>query len=224
MKAICLSSQGEKSDKNEDAFLVISKKGLFVVADGVGGGPSGDYASRTLVDEIYDVCSNVEKLTEQLIVSAIKSANHKILEVAQSTEKVGMATTLACAFVDGSTLTTLHVGDSRIYRVGSKCLDQLTEDHTKVVEKANGVKKVVVTNAVGVRSDVKVEIQHLDWSQSDSLILCSDGVTDVLSDGVIFTLLTNENLSISDKLKALLFACEESGGRDDKTIIYTLSS
>lgn len=223
MRAVSLSQKGSKSEKNEDACLVLAAKQLFVLADGVGGGPSGDYASRTLVEQLYEDCSEAKSLTEELILNSIKTANNLIVQTAQQSERIGMASTIACAFAHDGALTTIHVGDSRVYRLRDGALNRLTRDHVKTIEKQDGSLKQVVTNAIGVRADLKVEVQNFDWNPDDAFILCSDGITDVLNDSALLEMLSDQRLSIIDRLKRILTEAESQGGRDDKTIIYAFS-
>ena len=119
MRAVTLSKQGFKSEKNEDACLVLNNKCLYVVADGVGGGPRGDFASRTLVDEIYRLCalSDSDSSIEKVLIKAIQNANRLIYDAAQAPDLNGMATTLVCAVVRSGRLVVMHAGDSRAYRL-----------------------------------------------------------------------------------------------------------
>lgn len=223
MKAISLSKKGTKSETNEDASLVIANKNIFVVADGVGGGPSGDFASRALVDHIYNACSDIDPVTESTLLLAIQAANREIVSAAQDSERIGMASTVACAAVFNNQLITMHVGDSRIYRMHDGYMQQLTDDHIKQVQKPDGSIKQVVSNALGVRPKIKVDVKHYDWSDDDVLLLFSDGITDVLEDDEIYSVLENKNKMVSEKLNQLISICEEMGGRDDKTVIYAFN-
>ncbi len=222
MRALSLSSKGDKSEKNEDASLVLASRGLFVIADGVGGGPSGDFASRTLVDDIYETCSQAE-VTEQLLERAIQSANEKIFSAAQSPELNGMATTVACALVQDNKLITMHVGDSRIYRVRNSHIERLTEDHTKLIKKSDDQEKHVVTNAIGLRKHVKIEAGYHDMAEGDALLLVTDGISDAVNDELISKILLDESKSLSDRLNDLIGTSEELGGRDDKTVVFVKS-
>lgn len=218
IQTVALSKKGEKSDTNEDACLIIASKCLYVVADGVGGGPSGDFASRTLVDSLYEVCGTGE-LSEQYLVESIQAANKKVFEAAQTPSLNGMATTIALAYVSDNQIITMHVGDSRVYKITQGDILQLTNDHIKTVIKANDVKKQVVSNAIGVRDSVKIEVNHYEWREGDSLLLVSDGITDVLDDLGIIAILSNQDLPRVSRVSALIDECERLGGRDDKTVV-----
>lgn len=223
MRPLSLSVKGEKSENNEDALLIMANKGLFVVADGVGGGPSGDFASRTLVDAIYRMAAGNGPLNAEMLQHAIQSANKLVFDAAQDPNLNGMASTVACALVNGDELLTMHVGDSRVYVLNENTLTQLTQDHTKSVKKSDDTIKNVVTNAVGLRSEVRIEVQEHRFVPGDELILVTDGITDVISDQLMFEILTQTEKGVVDRLSQLMVASEEMGGRDDKTIIFCLN-
>lgn len=215
---VSISHKGTKSSVNEDACIALASKGIFVVADGVGGGPSGDFASRTLVEEIDSMCRDGENSEEDLLL-AIQVANEKIFSAAQDSRLNGMATTVVAVVLDQESLMVCHVGDSRAYRLRSGQLTPLTKDHSKIVEKGNDVRKQVVTNALGIRESVKVEISRSDFVSGDLLFLMTDGVSDVLDDAVICEILNGANRSVSDRVLQLVSESEARGGKDDKTVL-----
>lgn len=202
---------------NEDACLALAREGIFVVADGVGGGPSGDFASRTLVQEIESTCAGID-CPEQGLIEAIQSANLKIYQAGQDPRLNGMATTVAAIVVQKSSLLVCHVGDSRVYLIRNGDMSALTKDHSKRIEK-NDVQKVVVTNALGVRESVKIEINRFPYMAGDLLILMTDGISDVVSEQKMFELLSASGRSTSEKLKSLVDESELAGGKDDKTVV-----
>ncbi|MVF12523.1 serine/threonine-protein phosphatase [Ketobacter sp. MCCC 1A13808] len=221
MQAVTLSQKGLKSEKNEDACLVLNNKCLFVVADGVGGGPRGDFASRTLVDEIYRLCGLADRNNsiEKVLIQAIQNANKLIFDAAQAADLNGMATTLVCAVIKDKRIVVMHVGDSRAYRLRCGEIMALTKDHTKSVQRPDNQFKSVITNAVGIRSSIKIELNRFDWDAKDQLLLLSDGITDVLDDSVILSILNNAAASMADRIKRLVLESERQGGRDDKTVV-----
>ena len=169
---VTISQKGSKSAVNEDACLAIANKGIFVVADGVGGGPSGDFASRTLVQEIESLCEASDNPEEDLL-GAIQSANLKIYQAGQDPKLNGMATTVAAIVLRGESLLVCHVGDSRVYLLRNGDMSPLTRDHSKTIAK-NDVQKQVVTNALGIRESVKVEINRYPYSMGDQLLLMTE--------------------------------------------------
>lgn len=215
---ISVSRKGTKSTVNEDAFLSIPAKGIYVVADGVGGGPAGDFASRTVVQEIEGLCKESVSPEDDLL-SAIQAANHKIFEAAQSPRLNGMATTVAAAVISQGSVFVCHVGDSRVYNWANGKLVRLTRDHIRLIEKSDDSRKWVVSNALGVRRSVKVEFQRFEYQAGSSLLLMTDGVSDLLDDGAMETTLGQSESSMSDKLNKLIELSESLGGQDDKTIV-----
>lgn len=215
---VSLSQKGTKSAVNEDACLALASVGVFVVADGVGGGPSGDYASRTLVQEIEAVCSGTEN-PEADLLQAIQSANLKIYEAGQDPKLNGMATTVAAIVLQGESLSVYHVGDSRVYLLRNGDMSALTRDHSKLISKGNDVTKQVVTNALGLRESVKVEINRFSLLSGDQLLLMTDGISDAVSEMRMHELWSVAGRSSTEKLKSLIEESEQSGGKDDKTVL-----
>ncbi len=218
MQAISISQQGTKTDKNEDAFLVLAQQKLFVVADGVGGGPAGDFASRTLVDHIYEGCRS-SLVSEQRLVSLIQEAGQAIHKAAEERDLKGMATTFASVLFTPANMVVMHAGDSRIYRIRDNTITMLTNDHSKAVRKPDGSIKLMVTNVLGIRSSANIDINRFDWVSSDQVLLVSDGITDILEDDAILDILSNSNRLLSERVRDLIEESANRGGRDDKTAI-----
>lgn len=221
MQSVTLSQKGSKSERNEDACLALPSRRFFVLADGVGGGPNGDFASRTTVDALYDDLSGAD-VSEPAILASISRANELVFASAQSVERRGMATTLAACWINASTVYCFNVGDSRVYRLDGESLKQLTRDHTKQVQKAANVIKQVVTNALGVRATVNVEVTTSNVNVGDVLFLATDGITDLMDDEALLEILNAEQLSLAEKAQAVIAESERRGGRDDKSVILTV--
>lgn len=218
LKAVTLSRKGEKSDSNEDACLALPNIGVFAVADGVGGNPSGEQASRQIVETLYSEL-RYNSITLDLIDSAIEKAN--AIVHSKATDKAlgkGMASTLVLAWKTDSRLFCYSVGDSRIYRFRNGAIQLLTKDHVKAVRRGNGTKNLV-TRAIGLSTDVLPDITEWDWQEEDVLLLSSDGISDQLPDKLITKIVTHRGLSMSDKAKTLIDESERRGGRDDKTVV-----
>lgn len=218
MKAVAVSKQGSRSGENEDACLVLSSQGIFVVADGVGGGPAGNIASRCLVNTLSEYLG-AGLLDVDLLGQAIESANVSVRQTAIKSDNSGMASTLVMAWISGGILRCYHVGDSRIYQFREGVLSQLTRDHTRVVRRANGGMKSVVTQAIGVREEVLPDFSEHEWHAGDVLLLMSDGISDMLTDQEIEQLMNGRNTSMAEKAHALIEKSEQAGGSDDKTIV-----
>jgi len=217
VKSITISKKGTRSEFNEDAMLALPNKGVFLVSDGVGGGPSGHEASRSTVQSLYDALS-VSNISEKIIVDGISFANKAVLEKSKVGDNKGMACTLVLAWIEGDILTCFNIGDSRIYRVRQGEIQQLTTDHVKQVERNNRVKSLV-TNAIGIRETVTPEITQFDWLEGDIVVLMSDGISDVVSDTEMCELLSKVDISMLDRATALIDASIANGSEDDKTLV-----
>lgn len=221
MQAVSLSKKGEKSDLNEDACLVLVSRGLYVVADGVGGGPRGDFASRVLVDELYKRCIS-EPIALPLLLDAIQHANLIVFNEAQKPDLNGMASTVAVAWVSDGKLITIHAGDSRVYLLGERGVEQITRDHVKPLSRGDNSTRLVVTNAVGVRDTVRLETSEHDLQGVEGVLLVTDGITDPLDSLQIQTVVLDQSLSLAGRVSQLIEESENQGGRDDKTVILAL--
>lgn len=222
MQAVILSRKGSKSDKNEDACLSLPTRGVFVVADGVGGGPAGDFASRAVVDTLYELLAGGE-CTQASILESIERANDRVYAAARQEGFKGMASTVVVGWKCEDQIVCFNVGDSRGYLVRTGSIMRLTRDHTKQIQKAPNVVKQVVTNAVGIHPNINVEVTSYPLTAGDLLLLASDGISDQLDDDTIMAIVSAENLSLAEKARALVDASEERGGRDDKSVIIAFN-
>jgi protein phosphatase len=241
-----LSDVGRKRKGNEDAHHVNPEQKLFVVADGMGGHAAGEIASRVAVDAINEfVCltGGDEEITwpfgldENIsydgnrLKTAIRHANRKVLEATkEKTEYEGMATTVAAVLVDGDVANIGHVGDSRIYLLTSDEFTQLTSDHSWVneqiqsgvisAEQARGHPlRNVVTRALGGRTDLAVDMQTRKMNGGDLLLLCSDGLTTMVSDEDIERVLREAGGDVEKGVTDLVGAANERGGEDNITVV-----
>jgi len=218
MRTVGYTQKGKKSELNEDAFLVLVNQKLFVVADGVGGGPSGHAASRAFVDECAEL-SKKNLLTCEIIENCFQNANTKVHSLAMQSGQQGMASTLVAAYVDKEGLHVFHAGDSRAYRLRDGRVEKLTNDHSKIVQREGVGEKALVTRAIGIRSSIAIEYSKFDWQPNDILALMSDGISDALADEDIETVLRDSTLSMYDKARTLCRDSENRGGQDDKTVV-----
>jgi len=221
LKTVTITKQGSRSEFNEDALLALPAKGVFLVSDGVGGGPSGHEASRTTVKTLYDTLSGVD-ITEQVVLESILMANKAVYERAKEGEHKGMACTLVLAWCDGVKLNCFNIGDSRIYRFRDQKIEQLTSDQTKKVERNNRVKSLV-TNAIGVKPQVKAELTQSDWLDGDIIMLMSDGISDVVPDDEMCRLVAVKGKSMLEKANSLIDASIVNGSQDDKTLVFAFN-
>jgi len=241
-----LSDVGKKRKGNEDSLFLNPEQKLFVVADGMGGHAAGEIASKTAVDAINEfVCltGGDEEITwpfgldENIsydgnrLKTAIRHANRKVLEATkEKTEYEGMATTVAAVLVDGEVANIGHVGDSRIYLLSDDEFTQLTSDHSWVNEQIqsgvisqdqarNHPLRNVVTRALGGRADLAVDMQTRKMREGDLLLLCSDGLTSMVSDEEITLILREAQGDVEKAAEALVGAANEHGGEDNITVV-----
>jgi protein phosphatase len=241
-----LSDVGRKRKENEDAHSVSPERKLFVVADGMGGHAAGEVASRIAVEAIEEfvglTAGNDEitwpfGLDETIsydgnrLKTAIRHANSRVLEATrESAELEGMATTVAAVLVEGDIANLAHVGDSRIYRWSDGEMTLLTSDHSWVNEQIQtGVispeqarshpLRNVVTRALGGRAELLVDVQALRMESGDILLLCSDGLTTMISDEEIAGTLASSDGDIVKAARALVDAANERGGEDNITVV-----
>jgi len=215
---------------------------IFLVADGMGGHPGGDVASalsltsiEAFVLHILHRFSNLEVTDEQTVIrdlqAALRQADARIFdEAAHHPEFTGMGTTLTMAFASGWKLFVIHAGDSRCYLCRGGKLRQLTNDHTLAEElvrhgliKSGDVShhpyRHVLTNFLGRgQAGLQVEVHQTDLQAGDVMLLCSDGLTDMLSDDEITKILAAES-EPQRACECLVAGANARGGRDDMTAI-----
>ena len=223
----------ERRPLNEDSFLADSQRGVFAVADGVGGAEAGEVASQTAVEVLdeafrhHDDGADIEDLMEL----AIQRANASIYQMAQEHAKFSMmATTIVALHLDGKTATIGHVGDSRLYRLTPEGqLIRETEDHSVVEEEvragrmtpeqaANHPSKNVISRALGAENDVEVDMKTIEVEDGTEFLLCTDGITRHIPDYELRQLIIiNQDLnSVCEELKK---RCFERGAEDNLTAV-----
>lgn len=223
---------GTKHNKNQDNFLIKNSGdvSVFVVADGMGGHAAGDIASA-LATEIIE--KNLIDFDEKLIKTVVAEANSQILSKALAKEEYkGMGTTLAMCVVKGKELFISHIGDSRVYIDKGDGDVFVTKDHSIVqqmvdrgeishTEAKKHKMKNVITRALGVEENAKIETELTDITDDTVIVICSDGVSNVLEDCTILSL-AREN----EPKKAAEILCKKSkelGSTDDITAIVIKS-
>ena len=231
MKAAYLSDIGKKRELNEDSLYVNESLGLFMIADGMGGHNAGEVASNiavtltaALIEERIDSADD----PVELVLSSIARANEVILQ--KSLRRAGwseMGTTLVLALFTKDLMIIAHVGDSRAYTVKNGEIRQLTEDHTFVAEwlKEGRISREEarthhqrhgLTEALGITDEAETEIGIWQRDDDTCLLLCSDGLTDMLTDEEILALVASA-LEPTEACNHLIDAANERGGRDNIT-------
>ncbi len=217
--------------ENEDNLLVMPKRGLFLVADGVGGRVGGRVASQTVVDVFNRVFTQEQpEDLRDLIMSTVDLCNHKIFEEAEANpDLTGMATTLALVAIEGERAVVAHVGDSRVYRYDNQGLICLTEDHSEINEAiragamtpeqaARHPRRNVINRALGAEAEVVPDVVEIEVDEKTSFLLCSDGITRHVTDEEIARLLRSDRRpeTICETLKEL---CYKGGAEDNLTAV-----
>jgi protein phosphatase len=240
------SDVGLQREHNEDSFCLLDQHGLFIVADGMGGHRAGDVASRMATETIsaffnttaredatwpfhYDPTLSAE---ENRLVTGIKVANKSIYEAsARSREHQGMGTTVVGILFSPTAqkIYVGHVGDSRCYRVRDGKIAQLTQDHSLLndylrampdltAEQKEELPCNVITRALGMTEAVQVDISSDEPRVGDVYVLCSDGLSGMISDEEIAEIVT-ANQSPDDAATALIARANDHGGEDNVTAV-----
>jgi len=206
---------------------------LFIVADGMGGHKAGDFASAFAVKQMEEIIAHAAgPLTARpdlLLRDAVYQVNAKLyFEAVKCEERRGMGTTIVACTVTGGLLTVINVGDSRLYVYGDS-LRQVTHDHSLVeemIEQGNLEKdspdywsnKNIITRAVGIHPNIEVDVFKLPLEKGQGVLLCSDGLTNMVDDHDIFRIL-REQKNVCDAARQLIAQANENGGRDNIAVI-----
>jgi len=240
-----VSDVGRVRTNNEDSFRILEPQNLFVLSDGMGGEAHGEIASALAVETIVKYCMDSDddssstfhggdhsKWSEKTkrLESAVHLANDRIcLSAQEHPEQRGMGATVTAAWIDGSRLSIAHVGDSRAYLLRAGNLQQLTTDHSLVaeqvrrgiltpVEAERSEMQSVLLRALGANAKIEVDAEEHVLFPRDILLLCSDGLTRMVTDPEIAGTLQAE----TDPEKAarrLIEVANEGGGQDNITVV-----
>jgi PPM family protein phosphatase len=225
-----LTHPGRKRRHNEDSY--VHQPPLFAIADGMGGAKAGEVASGLAV-EALQLRPDLSGDDEAYVVDLVQEANRRVYERAtEDAEASGMGTTMTVALVDdaGGHVTFGHVGDSRAYRVREEQLEQLTDDHSLVGELIRSGKltreeadvhpqRSVITRALGTDPDVDVDTFVVDTQPGDIYLLCSDGLSGMVSDQTILAIVRDNRRDLQAAAKALIAAANRGGGDDNITVV-----
>jgi len=234
--AAAVTDRGRKRPSNEDAFGFSVEQGVYLVCDGMGGAAAGEVASSLAVDEMLRLLSRHASEDKKaapmplLAEEAIGVANEAIFSRSQRNSNLnGMGTTLVGLLVEERRVWVINIGDSRCYRLRSRRLEQITEDHSLVEEQVRMGRMThsealrsplrnVITRALGTQGRVTPDIFELEAEPGDLFLLCSDGLTRELSDALIETILSVD-LPLDNLCTRLVEAAKKAGGRDNITCI-----
>src|SRR5437660_10788714 len=218
---------GRQRRANEDALL--SRSPLFVVADGMGGAQAGEVASQIAVEAFKRGLQDSAE-PEAALAELTRVANSRIHELSHShTEQAGMGTTRTAMYVGAEDVSIAHVGDSRAYCLRGAELMRLTDDHSLVdelmrqgrltpEEAEEHPQRSVITRALGPEGTVEVDTRSFRARPGDVYLLCSDGLTTMLSEEEIADALRS-HARLRDAGEALIAAANEAGGRDNITVV-----
>ncbi|HKN93790.1 MAG TPA: Stp1/IreP family PP2C-type Ser/Thr phosphatase [Thermoleophilaceae bacterium] len=222
-----LTDVGRQRQTNEDRFY--ESPPVFAVADGMGGARSGEVASQIAVDEFSEQQAE-DGSPEDRLAAIARAANRKIYELAQSNEShAGMGTTLTAAMVGENAISLGHVGDSRAYRFRDDKLERLTQDHSLVEELMRmgrlspedaevDPRRSIITRALGPEPTVEVETCTYPAKDGDVYLLCSDGLTGMVSEERMAEILRARS-SLRQAADELVKAANAGGGKDNITVV-----
>ncbi len=237
---------GMKRTHNEDYFSLIEDEQLFLVADGMGGHASGEVASKMAAEtigEFYQRTREDEDATwpykmdrslsyiENRLVCGIKLANLRIFETSNRDLRYkGMGTTIVSVLVSGDKIYVGHVGDSRVYRVREGQIQQLTRDHSLLndylaampdltEEQRAELPRNVITRALGMHDHVVVDLMNDEPQPGDVYLLCSDGLSGMITDGEILRIVSSIE-DTAEICRRLIAKANENGGEDNITALF----
>jgi protein phosphatase len=241
-----ISDVGLQREHNEDCFVVLGDHSLFIVADGMGGHRAGDVASKLATEAIAEFFKKTasDDVTwpfhfdaslsdeENKLLTSIRLANRQVYEHStRSQELRGMGTTVVGALFSRrkNRMFVGHVGDSRAYRVRSGGIQQLTRDHSLVndylaampdmtEEQRSELPKNVITRALGMQDNVEVDLQSDDCRPGDTYLLCSDGLSGMITDQEMCEVVATSE-TLEEACRRMVMLANEHGGEDNITAI-----
>ena len=236
MDTFSITDMGRLRNSNQDSVFCDENPvgrfpNLFLVADGMGGHKAGDLASRLCIEEVVN---QIENSTARTPVSAfeqaVAAANQRVYQCAQEDfELAGMGTTMVGAMVEDGTVYIINIGDSRLYRMHDR-LEQITVDHSLVEEMVQSGEiqkeemrthpnKNIITRALGTDDSVRPDCFEVKVEEGDVLLLCSDGLTNMVEDSEIEKILEKHKDDMKLAGENLVWQANEAGGKDNISVI-----
>lgn len=235
MKTFSISDIGKNREMNQD-YVYTSENAvgnlpnLFIVADGMGGHKAGEFASKFTVETIVEsVRTNEQKEPVRIIEEAIQTANRELIQKARQDETMaGMGTTVVVVTVIGDKAFVANVGDSRMYVIGKE-ISQITRDHSLVEEMVrmgelakdaakDHPDKNIITRAVGAAQDVDVDFFEVELYPQDYILMCSDGLTNMVEDEDIRRIVQSQR-DVAERVEKLVETANNHGGQDNITVV-----
>jgi serine/threonine protein phosphatase PrpC len=219
---------------NQDDFFIDPEGRFFIVADGMGGHAGGQEASQLATEAIQAYLEqqwDSPEASEKILEKALYEANQAILQDQQRhPERADMGTTAVVVIFRNQQPWFAHVGDSRLYRLRNSKLEQITEDHTWVAramkigdltpeEARSHPWRHVLSQCLGRRDLQELDVQTLDVQSGDRLLLCTDGLTEELSDNLISSVFVKHGQNNEEAAHHLIEGAKEKGGKDNITVV-----
>ena len=235
MYSVALTDVGRKRLVNQDTVYISDTPvgvlpNLYIVADGMGGEKAGDYASKSLIGYMLTYIEHTIKMPVTAIQGAIEYANASLFaEGSKNPNLSGMGTTVVAASIIDNTLHVFNVGDSRCYVLDENSISQITKDHSLVemlVSKGEITResaeykenKSKITRAVGAEERILIDSFELDLAGIEYVLLCSDGLTNMVDDRKIFNIISS-SAGVKSSAKRLVEEANLSGGNDNISIL-----
>jgi serine/threonine protein phosphatase PrpC len=228
------SDQGKVRNSNEDSYAANLKNKLFLVADGMGGHAAGEIASQiaaATVEEVVASASRSAMPADQVLITAAQEANSRIYQIQRmKPEFAGMGSTLTALTIMDEKYFVAHVGDSRAYLLRDGVLEQVTRDHSLVwhlyetgmlrkEELSSHPQKNLITRSIGPHPQVEIDMEQGEAHVGDVFLLCSDGLTDVVTDERLRKFLADAKKSPQEIGETLVVEANERGGPDNITVV-----
>ncbi|MGB0094591.1 MAG: Stp1/IreP family PP2C-type Ser/Thr phosphatase, partial [Solirubrobacteraceae bacterium] len=226
-ETIAKTDTGRQRRDNEDSMF--ARAPVFVVADGMGGAQAGEVASQIAIEAFRQGLPDAGS-PEQRLAERAHEANRRIYDLSRAEhERAGMGTTLTAAYLDDADVAIAHVGDSRAYLFRDGSLTRLTQDHSLVDElvrrgklteeqAAEHPQRSIITRALGPEPTVEVDTWRYPAQAGDVVLLCSDGLTSMLSEDRLADVLGSA-ATLEQAADELIRGANEAGGRDNITVV-----
>ncbi len=236
MNTFSITDTGRVRNSNQDYVFceenaVGSFPNLFLVADGMGGHQAGDMASRICVEEmVRQIQATDRKTPVSVLEQAVSAANQKIYQTATQDKALeGMGTTLVGTVIEGDTAYIVNIGDSRLYQLRDS-LRQITVDHSLVEEMVQSGEiqknemrthpnKNIITRALGTDTSVRPDCFEIEVQEGDVLLLCSDGLSNMLEDNQIENIVRANGENLRQAGECLVKQANDAGGKDNISVI-----
>ena len=218
-------------DHNEDSVRcrIEGQRGVFVVADGLGGHQCGEVASALAADTLLDGCLQAETVDADALTTLFRDANAKILEQQSQPGQEGMKTTAALLCLEDDRVLRAHIGDSRVYALYDDGFSCVTQDHSYIADllrkgsiTAEEAKvhpaRNMLTNALGVWDRIRIDIDRLK-EDYQALLVCSDGLHGYVSEDTIRMVLSEDGHTAEEKARLLVQLANDMGGYDNVTVV-----